>query len=455
MEKKKISIIGTCVTREVFNDPRLEEVFDIDMYAFKVCPFSLLDESLNIPYSEITKAPVPEFDHRNLDYDLNKNLMNKIKEKDSEYIAVDLYSLIVDPIFYVSYKNKNTYIQTARINENIIELKKILGNNFQYQKVIIDELSQDMISNGLEKFAELLNSFAKKVIVFIPTMSKQFFSFDYQVLPYSENKLKQFEIIQEKINNYSKIFTKKLNKPTIIRWCDNYTAKNIYTDYSNFYNKKFEPQTVHLTIDGYSDVATKILKSLKIDYRKYYTKGLEPFSYQFEQIGNRKSQLTYFQEKSFKDILCSLNAYTNYLLTLKHHLIVFSVQADCQAKIKYWRNRKKLGLNFSAVFRDSYIGIVNTKNGFRYENKSKNALTYDYKIPELNENVFVESHGFYATNFSSIKYKGKELSKGKRGFNIAVIDLDTGNVVDTANCDSCLDEFLLVESDFLSMFKSK
>ena len=39
-------------------------------------------------------------------------------------------------------------------------------------------------------------------------------------------------------------------------------------------------------------------------------------------------------------------------------------------------------------FRDSYIGIVNTKNGFKYEKSSGQALTYDYKIPELNENVF-------------------------------------------------------------------
>lgn len=456
LDKKHVSIIGTCVSREVFNDPRLEDVFAIDFYAFKVCPFAICsEEGLGIPLEKLSKANLPEFIIRNLNYDFNKNLLNLLKEKNSEYIVIDLTSLVNDSIFKVTYNQKSIYVQTHEGYHSLVKIRSILGNSFTFEKVTIDKLDKHIIEDGLGQFANWLNNFGKKIVVFWPVLSKKYFGFDYKVKSYSEKSLKLFEEKQKNIDMLTEMFTKKLNKPNIIKWSEDTTGKNINTDYVDFLNKNHEPNPVHITNDGYLDIATRLLAKLRLNYKKYYTKGLDYETYKYEYSNNMRSQLINFQERSYNEILCSLNAYTNYLLSLKHHLIIFSVQADCQGRIKYWRNRKALGLNFYAHFRDSFIGVIDTKNNFKYEKFSQDALTYTYNIPNTSESVFVESHGFYATNFSSIKYRDKEYSKGKRGFNILVIDLNTMEVEDVANCDTCLDDYLIVDSDKLSVFNVK
>lgn len=61
VNKKHISIIGTCCSRELFNNTNLGDIFDVDVYGFHVCPFDLFGDSLNISTEIIRKVNTPQF----------------------------------------------------------------------------------------------------------------------------------------------------------------------------------------------------------------------------------------------------------------------------------------------------------------------------------------------------------------------------------------------------------
>ena len=48
MKKKHISIIGSCISRHMFNTSILEETFIVDKYAYQVCAYDFFKQPFNI-----------------------------------------------------------------------------------------------------------------------------------------------------------------------------------------------------------------------------------------------------------------------------------------------------------------------------------------------------------------------------------------------------------------------
>ena len=69
---KKFAIIGSCVSRDIFNDVRMQGLCEVDFYSFQNNVWDMVNEPLNVPAKIINSLPFENFIRRMVDYDLNK-----------------------------------------------------------------------------------------------------------------------------------------------------------------------------------------------------------------------------------------------------------------------------------------------------------------------------------------------------------------------------------------------
>lgn len=81
IKKKTVSIIGTCVSKDIFNELRLSKIFNVEVYAFKTCPFAMFDEPLNYPKEYIFNSSIAESQAVNIDYNINKTAIKALENK--------------------------------------------------------------------------------------------------------------------------------------------------------------------------------------------------------------------------------------------------------------------------------------------------------------------------------------------------------------------------------------
>lgn len=452
MNKKHVSIIGSCVSREILNDPRLQDIFDIDLYAFRICPWSIFDKNLNLSKDIINKAANPEFLNRNLEYGLNKSLIKHLEDVKSDIVMVDLFTLIFK-ILKVQYNNMSTYVQTDHIektSENLQKIFKTKNINLKFKIMDIEEISASKIETGLKKLANYLNENYENIVFVWPVLAKKYFGVDNNIHEYSENTINTINKKQEIVDKYSSMFINYLPKAQVIHEPIEGIARFISGDFSK--NPVGEPSPVHYIYKYKEAMATKLLEILNIDYKEFYTRDLSSNDLYNEMIKNKYEKLESFKTKSFNQIICNINAYTNFLKKLKHHVIVISARDEASKLLKYYFNRFSLGVKFNIKYRDSYIAVIDTKNNFVYEKSSNEAIEYLYKIPNSNDTIYVRSQGYNAKSLSTIVYRNEEMSKNKRGLNFFVLDLYTNTIIDSATCDTNGDEFLLVDSNYFSGF---
>lgn len=450
--KKHISIIGTCCSREIFNNSILQSIFDIDLYVFKNNPFSFCDSpesGLNLPKEIINKLPAEEFIKRNIEYDINKSAIKELLSKNSEYVIVDLYSFC-DPIYKVSYNDKATFISTNNFdyyNKLLIETCNKNGLTITCDKIQLSDIDQNIVIGGIIKFAHFLNEHYNNIIINNIKPTHQYFDLDNNIKPFDYKKFDYNKKNIDIVEHYTNILVDNVHNPKILNWDESFVSRVIYpTDIPT------PPNMVHLLNENYENLALQLLKLLDISYNEYWTNLMGPFSYSYELLQNKFQLLQYKYENLKKSLYCNINTYTNWLSTLKHHLICFCCHADMQNKIKHWHNKNILGLNFNVGFRESYIGIIDTKNNYTFETNSNEEISFIYEIPNVEDKIYIKSNGFYATSDSSIIYKNKEYSKQKRGVNIFVLDLVSNEIIDQAHCDTCLDDELRIDSSMLSIF---
>ena len=131
MEKKKISIIGTCISRELFNNPVLTDNFSVDCYAFQVCPWALFQDGLKVSKEVVYKAGIEEFTQRICWYELDKTAISEIEKHNSEYLIIDLHAMVGKAV-EVTYNGKTIHTQSS-----FPVLEKYLSNIENYK---IEEL---------------------------------------------------------------------------------------------------------------------------------------------------------------------------------------------------------------------------------------------------------------------------------------------------------------------------
>ena len=178
MEKKHISIIGSCVSRNLFNTTLLKNVFEIDQYICQICEFALFDSGLNIKKEDIYKANIPEFTSRCFNYELNKTAIDELKQKKSEYILIDLHN-ISSSIYEASIDDFKNSVYTQSSGHDLFNYLPYLNNvnnlkRLKLKEIKFVEFDKTIIENGLIRLSEFLkeNYEESKIIIHIPKRVK-------------------------------------------------------------------------------------------------------------------------------------------------------------------------------------------------------------------------------------------------------------------------------------------
>lgn len=460
MDKIKVTVLGSCVTREMFNETRMLSVFDVSLYAFKVCPISIFDEPLNIPEDLIYSSPIAKTQALNFNFNTNKTLVSEIEKVNADFIFIDIYSLVNDSFHIIKFKDKETLVQLDWFSSVFTKINSFLKKNNLFLSetpVTLENIDKNKIFNELKKFANYLNTLNKTIIVVWPKLTTKYFDYDYQIKQYLPQTQESYHKKQKILDEFTSHFIKNLNSPKILKWNDDFTSRLINSDYAKiFKNQTAEPHAVHLLQSNYEWLASSVLSMLNIDYKNFYNKPLDYISYRNESVKNEYEKLKSFRDNNIDNIHCHINAYTNYLLTLNHHIIVFSGKGDISKNLRFWKNKSLLGitnkfLRWNVKENDNYIALIDTKNNFVYEKISEDKLSYLYQIPNSQKTIYIESSNL----LSKIEFFNKDYSYNKNGLNFFIINLNTSTVVDFGTCNIAKDQFMLVESNFFNNFKTK
>ena len=191
MEKKHISIIGSCVSREMFNSAPLKDVFNVDGYAFKVCVWDLFGERLGFSREDFDKIEMPSFYARMLWYGFEKVTLSEMGGYKSEYLLIDLLNVKHD-VDKITYNGKSVYIQDMHNSysayaEKVKKTKPF--SELEHERIRAVDIPEERIVSGLEKLAEwaLKNYSSDKIIINNFAVAEGYYSLGNKYFPYPEN----------------------------------------------------------------------------------------------------------------------------------------------------------------------------------------------------------------------------------------------------------------------------
>lgn len=456
MDKKHISVFGSCVTRSLFNNELLKSIFTIDKYCFQICPWDLFNNSLELNKEEIYKEFKEDFTARMVWYDLNKVTIKELESVKSEYLIIDFYYVVAANIEKVCVGDKFIYCtQTADRYWNI---KQNPNNKLKLNVEVIDNKKNCLKEkeDGLNAFANWIKSNydLSKVVLLIPSFADKFYDIDNNLHEYENSEGKK--MLLQSVYNYTLKFAEKLdNKVKIF----DLSKDNVIAQYGNFDNitKLKTPPYMHLTDYEYIKQSKKLLKLLNLEYDSKLTSvnllKFETIKYRNLYIKSINMQNIQNNDAGNSLYKINLNQYIERIENLNDFIIVISAKDEPALNIGGFESKKILGINCNIKFRDSYIAIIDKKRNFVYENSSCQKIEYAYKVG--NSKINVVSAGWNAGNFSSIKVNEKEYSKNNRGLNIVLFNSETLEFVDSINCDTFGDKKLIIESDYLKNVKIK
>ena len=454
MEKKRAIIIGSCVTRNLFNNRIMQNIFDIDLYVCQICSFALFDKGLGIESQLIKNANLPEFSTRNIDYELNKNAIERVKSFGSEYVFLDFHNIYSD-IFLASIDNfansvitqSNSYLiynSLAALNA-VEELKDL-----RIKKIPFGQVEKQIIEEGLRKLAVFLSEHFEenKIIIHIPQRVDKYVDINDGIYRYSEKLLEEEKEYDRTVFYYSKKFADMLPKAKIFYNYNNKFAKVIDSNVEH----KSNPESNHFSDYDNLCAAKNMLNMLGIPYEKYWNYEISPEQYDSIQLNNKCMREYMRSIKLFKGSL-TLNNYFDKIANFKDVIVILSAKDEALAKLKYFRNKKSIDLKMKMNYRDSYIAILDAKRNFIYEKSDAQKIEYIYKFDQ--KSIYVASAGFLTGNLSKIIVNGdgKNLSSQKTGLNIVILNSETLDVVDIAYCNTHDDKDLIVESAYFKNCK--
>lgn len=146
-------------------------------------------------------------------------------------------------------------------------------------------------------------------------------------------------------------------------------------------------------------------------------------------------KIALYKQLHFKDYLEQLAQ-----IDTSENVIMIAISDDGTAQLDEGDKQllKDCGfqMDFSDKFRYSYVGIKDN-NGVE-ENASEGSVSYS-KLVTNDTNIEVTSGGALSDTSASIKVNGSEMVSGGRGFNIAVYNTATGNILSSVYFDTYLE----------------
>lgn len=459
MGKRHISIIGSCVSRQMFNALPLLETFDVDCYAYQIAPWDLFSQGLGIDKDDIYAYYQEQFTARMLWYDLNKVTVKEIESRNSEYLMIDLYTAFAAKIERFSFDEKLVYSQCSYDRSGPF-LKFVNGkrkyDGFGIKTVTKEEIGDDYIKSGYDKLISWAKSHfdSRKIIINVPSFSNMYYNLESTLLPYSDEDISKRRALLMAIKRQSLYLHERIPGSVLFDLSEDDTTAQfgLYEDAT-----APQPAYMHYTDEDYCRHSLKLLALLGIDFDSEGSRlsALGTSSMEFKNL--------YLKEKFTKKPMpmlqvssLNINEYFKRIENISDVIIVITAKDEASNRINGFTEKDELGIKADLRWRYSYIAIVDKCRSFVYEQAGSGKLSYDYIVEGINT-VHVESAGFNSGNISSVKIGDSTLncSYNQRGLNVVLLNSKTLDIVDSAYCDSFADVDLKMHSDYFSNVKIK
>jgi hypothetical protein len=254
---KKISIIGSCVTRDSIEV--IKNKIDLKSYISRSSIISLVSKppKFKISENDISDINVSKFEKRMIINDINKTSLEEVLEVGCEYLIFDF----IDERFDL-YNHKDIFItKNAYLADSDFELKyladyKVISRRLEATNLLFEKSLLKLKSKLFKK-----SFFTKKTNNFKIILNKCYWA--DKILDENTKKLNAYEIsVLKNINNYNRILEIYYSKfLKIFEGCFviNPNHSLIYSSPNN----KWGVDYFHFSEDYYQDIGNKILQIIE------------------------------------------------------------------------------------------------------------------------------------------------------------------------------------------------
>lgn len=432
---KKIAIIGSCVSRDIFNDSRLKKLCEVDFYAFQNNIWDLFNKSLEIPKSFVDSIPLENFTRRMIDYDLNKTAIPTLQNKPCDFLMIDMF-VIWRECLRIKSKDSTIYFKNNRA-KLIAEYIDKSNMGFECDLLEYKDIDESLIYQGLTDLANWINSNYKpeQVILHYPIFCKRYWNLDNKLIKFGEkdrtNAVNRYEIVK-KFTDFlaSKILGCKCLIPE--EYNPNACAVYLGTD-----DISLLPNPVHCSPKDMIVSATQLIDLLGEENKQNLINAMND---EIIVEHNKNVKMTKIIEKLTKNTVTSLNNYVNNILDLDNQIVLIATKNQASEYLHKFFAKTKLDLTMDIKRSQSYVAIIDKQNKIYSE-----AVEDEYAVLEIKDKFrSLQVSSNFKENTTSIKVNGKEYSQNRRGLNFVVVNNKTYEVEDSFFCDTYADEYLLI-----------
>lgn len=205
MGKVKLSVLGCCVSREMFNYTDDFEIVGVVYSSY----ISLFEDKIDISLAECISCISSQFQARNAYLEFNKTVFEYLKQNKGDYIILD-FAEVVDEFYIVENELDGKEIKIVA-TPNIKEILNFKG--YKFKRISSSDCEISAIVKEL--FENLLNIYPKERILLNKASYAKFyirnnalykFTDHYRLTKKNMDKVRAFEAEAEKYLNKSNIF---------------------------------------------------------------------------------------------------------------------------------------------------------------------------------------------------------------------------------------------------------
>ena len=428
-----VAIIGSCVSRELFNDTRTLEMFRVGIYAFQVNIWDLCSESLELPDDFISSIPVENFTRRMIKYDLNKTVLKEIKDMQPNYLVIDLFNICNDAI-RIQKEGKSVFLKTNRTSFIYEQLCNKDLQNVQYKLFRYDEINQTRILKGLERLARWINANipSTNVVLHYPYFINKYYNLKNEIVTYTVARQTELNKLKNAIYLYTDFLCANLANKTVFNPRGEFLGRYRQAD-----NLLHSAVPVHYTSADSIKLVSQFLQTI---HHNSSISEFDALSLECMTLSNLVCRLNKSLKYVDSDFTTSLNNYVSKYLDTNEQIVVISTKNQASEYIHKFYMKTKLGIQLNVNHSESYVCIIDRLNKYVVEKTDKNDACLCYSISGLE----IKCDSNFTQNKSSIIINGVEYSKNCRGLNFVIIDRKQQKVVKSFNVDTYDDALLLL-----------
>lgn len=249
IKRRKISIFGSCVSRDIFEFDKLNQ-FELCSYIARQSIFSAVSNPVN--FTEEAIHLTSPFQKRMLLMDLHKNTFEKLKADDSEYLLIDL----IDERFSLIKCNESFCTASNEFINGIskfFEPIKLLNKNIKNGNLFVGQLPVD---NLVDEFCSRISDIYKSehIILHKAKMVDYYMTLDGNIEKFTGGYLKNNKYLNKILDYMYSRIEKNLPGINVIDEMEGTVASEKH---------KWGLAPMHYEEDYYYRVLTKILKIIK------------------------------------------------------------------------------------------------------------------------------------------------------------------------------------------------